>query len=450
MFERGIISGVIESICVVCIVSIAQPVLAEDLMEVYRKALLNDPQILGAQYAHTAAGEMVKETAGRMLPQLGFEYSRSKTAQDVKTSSNFLQPVGKKDYLTKDYSLTLTQPLFNWAIYTGYRQAKADVLRADAEFASKQQDLILRTAERYLETLAAADESGFTEAEKVAVQRQLDLVQGMMSGGMARKTELYDAQARYASVEASEISANSARDDKLQALREMVGELSGVLATLKDDLKLVYPEPRDPENWMQAAINQNPRVVSLSRTVDASRYDVSLQKAGHMPTLDLTARLNDRNADDSVGLGGPSETATKDIMLRLNIPIYQGGIVSSRTRRSEQLHQKALQDLIEMQRAVQRAARASYFGIISAISKVDALAKSVSSQELALQSKQQGYRSGLYTGLDVLDAQRDAYAAKRDYSRARYDYLLNSLRLKHAVGTLNEADIEGINLWLQL
>ena len=102
-----------------------------------------------------------------------------------------------------------------------------------------------------------------------------------------------------------------------------------------------------------------------------------------------------------------------------------------------------------MQRAVQRAARAGYYGIISAISKVEALAKSVKSQQLALQSKQQGYKSGLYTSLDVLDAERDAYEAKRDYSRARYDYLLNSLRLKHAVGTLNEADVEGINNWLQ-
>jgi outer membrane protein len=449
MFGRGKISGFKKVACAACIAMLSRPVLAEDLMDVYRKAMLSDPQLLSAQHAHSAAGESVKESVGRMLPQLGFEYSRSNTTQDVKASTNALQPVGKKAFITKDYSLTLTQPLFNWSIYATYEQSKADLQRADAEFASKQQDLILQSAERYLETLAAEDQLNLAEAEKLALKRHLDLVQGMMSSGMARKTELYDAQARYANAEATEISARSDQDDKLQALREMVGELSGSLAMLKDDLKLVEPEPHDPESWMKAATEQNPRVILQDRAVEVSRYDVSLQKAGHYPTLDLTARLNDHNSEDSVLLSGASDVETRDIMLRLNIPIFEGGIVNSRTRRSEQLHEKALQDLIETRRAVQRAARAAYFGIISSISKVEALAVSVKSQELALQAKEQGFRSGLYTSLDVLDAQREAYVAKRDYARARYDYLLNSLRLKHAAGTLNEADIEAINLWLK-
>lgn len=434
-----------------CLLVMAQSVLAEDIMEIYRKALLNDPQILSARYAHSAAGEVADESFGRMLPQLGFDYSYSDTNQEVLSTDNpFALPEGKTEFSTTEYSLTLSQPIFNWGLYTGYKQAKAGVLRADAELASKQQDLILRTAELYLEALAAADESGFAASEKAAVHKQLELVQTMMRSGMARKTELYDAQARYASVEADEISANSVHDDKLQALREMVGELSGTLAKLKDNLNLVYPEPRNPEEWMQAAIKQNPRIVSQLRAVDVSRYEVSLQKAGHLPTLNLTARLSNRDAEDAqLGALNASEVETGDIMLNLNVPIYQGGIVSSRARQSQQLHQKARQELTEMQRAVQRAARAAYYGIISAISKVGALEKSVKSQELALHSKQQGYRSGLYTSLDVLDAERDVYEAKRDYSRARYDYLLNGFRLKHAVGTLNKADVEGLNFWLQ-
>ena len=448
MYVGRIIS---KALCGTCLLAMVQPVLAEDMMGIYRKALQSDPQILGAKYAHSAAGELVEGTFGRMLPQLGFEYSYSDTEQDTLVSDNpLLQPVGKTEFTTTEYSLTLSQPIFNWGLYTGYEQAKAEVLRADAEFASKQQDLILRTAELYLEALAAADESGFAAAEKAAVYKQLELAQSMMKSGMARKTELYDAQARYASVEADEISANSTHDDKLQALREMAGELSGPLEILKDSLTLVYPEPRNPEKWMQAAMKQNPRIVSRLRAVEVSRYEVSLQKAGHMPTLDLIARFNNRDAENTqLGLLNATEIETLDVMLNLTIPIYQGGVVSSRARQSQQLHQKAWQELTEMQRAVQRAARAAYYGIISAISKVEALGKSVKSQKLALHSRQQGYRSGLYTSLEVLDAERDVYEAKRDYSRARYDYLLNGFRLKHAVGTLNEADVEDINFWLQ-
>ena len=431
----------------VCMLAMVQPVFAEDLMDVYHKAMQNDPQILGAGYVHSAASESVNEARGRLLPQLGFEFSRSSNDQEIKQSDNPLYQQGKSKYYTNDYSLTLTQPLFDWALYNSYEQAKADVQRADAEFASKKQDAILRIAERYLEALAAADEVGLAEAEKAAVQKLLQLVEARMNGGIARRTELYDAQARYANVETDEISALSNQDDKLQALVEMVGELSGDLARLKSDIELVQPEPHEPESWMQAALKQNPRVVLQRRALDVSRREISIQKSGHFPTLSLTARLNNRDTGGTV-FGGGNEVETGDVQLRVSVPIFQGGVVNSRTRRAQQLHQKARQDMTETQRAVQRAARAAYHGVIHSISKVHAAAKSVSSNELALQLKQRGYQSGIYPSLDVLDAERDTYGAKRDHARARYEFLLNSLRLKHAVGTLSETDIEGVNAWL--
>lgn len=422
--------------------------LAEDLLEVYRKALINDPEILGASYTRSAADESVKEAKGKMYPQVAFEYKRSSVEQEITDSDNPFQPEDDDTYPTEDYLITITQPLYNRALFKGYEQARIDVQRAEAEFASQQQDLILRSAQAYLEVLAASDEVSFTLAEKLAVEKQLELVQSMMASGMARRTELYDARARYASVEADEISAQSNLDDKLQALREMTGELSEELATLQSELLLVEPDPREPESWMQAAIKQNPRVLLQSKSVQVSRYEVLLQRAGHLPTIDLTARFNDTDSEGSL-FGGGNEVETNEILFRLNVPIYQGGIVSSRTRRSQQLHLKAQQDLTAIQRGVQRAARAAYFGIISAISKARALEQAVSAQELALQARQQGYRSGLYTSLDVLDAERDVFEARRDRARARYDYLLNTLRLKHAVGTLAEADLEVINRFLQ-
>jgi outer membrane protein len=294
------------------LLTMSMVVQAEDLMQIYRKALLNDPEILGAQYARAAANESAEEAVGKMYPQVAFEYSRASIEQEITDSDNPFQPEDEDDYPTEDYSLTLTQPLYNRALYTGYQQAKTDIQRADAEFASKQQDLILRAAQAYLEVLAASDEVGFTGAEKLAVGKQLELVQSMMISGMARKTELYDARARYASVEADEIGATSTLDDKLQALREMVGELEGDLLTLKTELDLVKPDPLDPESWMQAAVEQNPRVLLQLKTVQVSRYEVMLQKAGHMPTVDLTARYNESDSEGSLfGGGNEVETTTR-------------------------------------------------------------------------------------------------------------------------------------------
>ncbi len=447
MLTRFLSSEATKVILSVWILTMSAGAQAEDLMDVYHKARKNDPEILGAFYTRAAADESVEEAFGRLYPQIEFRYSRNRIDQEITRSDNPLQPEDEDIYTTEDYTLSLTQPVYNRALYKGYQQAKIEVELAEAELTSKQQDLVFRSAQTYVEVLAATDAVDFATAEKLAVEKQLELVQGMMVSGMARKTELYDARARYASVEAAEIGAQSVLDDKLQALREMVGDLSGDLARFSPELELIAPSPLEPESWMQAAIEQNLQVVLQFKNVQYRRYDMMLQQAGHMPTVDLTARLNDNRSEGSL-FGGGNDVESGEIGLVVNIPIYQGGIVSSRTRRSQQLYLKAQQDLTAVQRSVQRAARAAYYGIIGAISKVAALDKQVSSQELALKSRQHGFHSGLYTSLDVLDAESDVYEAKRDHASARYDYLLNTLRLKYAVGMLNKSDLERINVWL--
>ncbi|MDJ0834254.1 MAG: TolC family protein, partial [Gammaproteobacteria bacterium] len=292
------------------------------------------------------------------------------------------------------------------------------------------------------------DQLDLIQAEKLAVGKQLDRVQNMMTSGMARKTELYEARARFAKTQADAITALSDLDDKREALQEIVGPLTGALAVLNPDISLSIPDPETPQHWMELAVAQNPRVIMQQQQVEISRYEIRLNKAGHLPTVDFTARVNELDSGGSV-LGNDNELETTEFVLRLNLPIYQGGAVTSNTRRSSQLHQKALQDLTSIQRTVRRAAKSAYNGIVRAISLVDAQKETVSAQQLALLARQQGYRSGLYTNLDVLDAERDVFEAKRDLARARYDYLLNHLSLKHSIGSLNEQDIADINRMLQ-
>jgi len=52
-------------------------------------------------------------------------------------------------------------------------------------------------------------------------------------------------------------------------------------------------------------------------------------------------------------------------------------------------------------------------------------------------------------GLHAEDLTAVFNLAKRDLASARYDYLLNLLRLKQAAGTLSETDLAQINAWLQ-
>ncbi len=426
--------------------------IAEDLMEIYRKAVLHDPQILGAKNTNNAANESVTEAASQLLPQVNFQYSRGKVKERVRTRSQSLfstvidEEVNITRYDDVNRSLSLTMPLYNRAFSKNYQRAESELLQSDAEFLSIQQDLILRTAERYLEALSAKNEIGLVLSEKVALQRQLKLVQVMMRSGNAPKSELYDVQARYASVEADEINARNLHNNRLEALREIVGDISGELAVLKPDITLIAPNPQNSQAWIKIAVEKNPQIIVRSRAVDASRHQIAVDKSGHLPVVNLSANITERdNLESSRG----TDEETRGIFLTFDLPLYQGGSVSARTRRSYELYEKVSQDLREIKYSIQRSTLEAYNGIISAISRINALNKSVDAQSLALEQRKKGFRSGLYTTLDVLDAERDVYESKRDYANARYDYFLNWLRLKHSAGIMTEADVREVNQWLQ-
>ncbi len=426
----------------------AQTVQADDLMDLYRLALENDPQFLGSEYVHQASRETLKQAYSDLFPVLSVDADYTETVQDIRERDDPIFGIGKSRFDTKYYTLTLTQPVFVLPTFVRLRQAKAEIKRSDVEYENARQELILRVATVYLQALAAQDEVDFAETELTAVKRQFELANERLIMGLAPITDFHDAKARLASVEARKIEAKNTLDDTLQALKEVCGTVLEDLATLKEQLPLVSPDPHDVELWINAALKENLELKIREHTAEVARQEVKRQRSAHYPTLNLVGRANLEDTDGTV-FGGGREVETTDLLVRLTLPLYQGGSVSSRTREAVQLYQKSLQDLEQQKRAVIRQTRAAHSGIYGAISKVDALKQGVVSQRSALEAKQEGFKSGLFTALAVLDAERDLHLARRDYAKARYEYILNTLLLKQAVGTLAEADIRVVNDWFQ-
>lgn len=419
---------------------------AIDLLGVYRMALKNDPAYLAAIQEHKASGQVVKQARAGLLPTVTFEYEELDTTQDIVSSDNAVFAVGKTKFPTSTYTLTVTQPIFNYASLIRYRQSKSEAFQADAAFIGKKQDMMIRVSELYLNVLSAQDAVELTKRELDAVAQHLRLAKARLKGGVARVTDLHDARARHAKVVADLIEAKNKLDDARQALKEAVGKLMPNLSGVRPQIPLVSPNPNSVEQWIAAALKQNPALLAQQHAVEVARKETRRQRAGHLPTVDLSLRMNNRVTEGTL-FGGGSEVDTQDISVRISVPLYQGGIVSSRTKQAAHNYQKSLHELEQRKRAVIREARSAYYGVQSAISKVRALKQSVASQQLALKSKVLGYKSGLYTSLAVLDAQRDLYQAKRDFAKARYDYILNSLKLKRVAGTLKSEDIRAINAW---
>ena len=432
----------------VLLVSSTVQVQAEDLIEVYNLARQNDPTFRASGYSHLASQEAIEQAQAKYLPNVTLGAERTETNQDIVSSDNTVFASGSTDFPTTQYTLTINQPVFQWASIVGMRQSDEVVKQADAEYQTANQDLILRTLERYLDVLKANNEQQFNNAEKQAIKRQLELVTAKKIAGSANLTDLLDAKARFANAEAELVEADYKVKDTYEALQESTGKKINALSTLIKDIPMQSPETVSVEERVKDALTKNPGIIALQHKLEVSRQEFEKQKAGHYPTLDLVARANRRETGGTL-FGGGSDVETTDVLLRLNIPLYEGGLTSSRSREANQLFFKAKEDLEKFRRKISRDTRAAYFGVISARKRVTALKRSVKAQDETLKGKRIGYKHKKYTNLAVLDAERDLSMAKSDYAQAKHDYLLNSLRLEHAIGDLTIDDIKNLNNWFE-
>lgn len=421
---------------------------AADLAQVYELSRKSDPKYNAARYEFEAAAYAEPQALAALLPSASFEMTNQSTNQNILGSRNAVFATGRTQFPTYNETLTLTQPVFKLSAWRGYQQAKTKVKQAAATFSAAEQDLILRTAAAYINVLAARDALGFAEAEREAIKRQLDLVEQRFKSGVVAIASLHDAKARFEIKSADVVGARIERDDRLQALRELTGSLPGELKSLRDVIPLDPPTPDDIGHWVEAAEKQNLLLEARRLAVEVAQAEVGRLRAGHAPVLDVVVTHGRKDTGGSL-FGGGSDVQNTDVMLRLNVPLYSGGLVSAVTGEAAKRYQGALEDLERDLRQTERQARAAFQGVTGGAVRVRALAQGVTSSESARELKLAGFKSGIETLLQVLDAERDLYAAKRDSAKARYELLLNRLRLKQSIGTLSEADLAQINVLLQ-
>ena len=422
---------------------------ADDLIAVYKLAQENDPKFRAAQSVYLAEREKLPQARAGLMPILNARAARDRNKNETVTDSFIIgRPSAGFEYSSSEYLLSLSQPVYNAAVFSGLTQAKAQVRRAEAEYAVAAQDLILRVAQAYLDMLLAQDNLEFTHAEKTSIRRQWESAEARLKVGLATITDVHDARARYETATAQEIEAENSLQDKREALRELTGRLPESLTRVGVNMPLITPEPADINQWVEKSLAQNYSLLAKREAADSAREEIRRQRTGHYPTLDLVGTRTRNDADGSVT--GPGIRADNTVVgLQLNVPLFQGGLVGSRTEEAAHRYDATQKEFEATRRATERAARAAYLGVAGGTAKITALAQAVVASESALNAKTEGFAAGINTNIDVLDASRDLYRAKRDLSSARYDYLLNLLRLKQAAGTLGENDLEQINGWLQ-
>ncbi len=403
-----------------------------------------DTDIQIAESLYNAEAQARPIARANILPQANLTANTTDVSQET-DGATFGVTGREVDFNDHGYTLSITQALYHHDYYVQLRQAKNSVAKASIDLDASYQELITRTADAYFNVLAEQDNVNFRISEKEAIERQLEQAKKRFEVGLIAITDVKEAQASYDLAIASEIEAQNALEISKDSLEVIIAERAMALHPLSDRMQLITPDPNNVDEWINKALNENLSLLSNEYTTKIAQQEIQLQKSQHYPTLDIVASHSDT---DTGGLSGSRESEDTRIGLELSIPIFAGGRTYYRTKEARYRAELTTNEHEKIRRETIKNTRDAYLNVISGISRVNALARALESTEAAAQAAQAGFQVGTRTSVDVLLALQETFRAKRDYSRARYDYLLNTLNLKQAVGTLSVDDLVQIDGWL--
>lgn len=428
------------------------------LLDVYQQAATHNADLAAARALYQARREVVPQARAGLLPFLGASAELSDTRSEVDTSS------GERSLSRSGtaWQASLSQPLFRADRWFQFKAAQAISEQAALELSIAEQELILRSAQAYFAVLQAQDNLATLKAEEAAFARQLEQASERFEVGLSDRTDVLEAQAAFDTARANRSLAQRQVEDAFQALFTLTNREYRSLEGIEHSLPVLAPVPNDATAWVSTATRQNLNLLAVEQAVSAAEQTLRQRRAGHAPTLDAVAAYR-KGDNDALGFvngsvaGLPAglmprytgDAEQSSIGLQLNIPLYSGGLTTSLGREAYHRLEQSEQQRESLRRQVVEAARNLHRAVNTDIEQVQARRQTIASSQSALEATEIGYQVGTRNIVDVLDTQRRLYAAVRNYNSARYDYILDTLRLKQVAGTLNPDDLVDLSRYLK-
>jgi len=429
----------------------APPVAAEDLLQIYREAQQNDPALAAARATWVATQERMPQARAALLPNVSAAGAANVNNLNETLHTDPPVDINNRNFRFGSLGVSAAQPLYRPQNSVAYDQAKQQVAQADYTLSFAQQDLILRVAQAYFDVLLAEFTVDLAESQKAAVSEQLAQAKRNFEVGVATITDTNEAQAKYDSIVALEISARNDLDNRRTALRAIIGRFPASLKRVGPGFEPTLPSPDTLDYWVDRALAENLAVKIAAYNFDIATLEVDKQRAGHYPTLDLVGSysLQTGSGSSSVNLSSNFDLRQAQLGVQLTVPIYQGGFVDSKVREAIALQDNARQNLELARRTALFNAQTGFTGVNSAVASVQAFEQALKSAQVAYESNRLGQEVGVRTNLDVLNTQQNVFQTRRDLAQSYFNYLIGVLRLKAAVGTLSEQDLEEVNRQLR-
>jgi outer membrane protein len=409
---------------------------AEDLFAVYQHAKESDPQISAAEAGYLSTLEKLPQALAGLRTNVTLSGSST-----YKLSQNWTYggADGAGD-LSAAYQLSLTKPLYRRQINEQIAQTNVVIAQAEESLLAEQQNLILRVSEAYFTYLTARDSAEFSRSEASAIERQYKQVKAYFEAGRSAITDVKESQSRFDQAISSVVVADQNVDIALESIHALTGRYYRILRGAGTTTPLIVPTPNNIAAWSTAAIQNNKQVKISQYSVQIAQKSVDIARAGKKPTVDLFAKHNGAAARGETASNFESIDAS--IGVQFSMSLYDAGKADSAVREARFSFRQALQQLESTKRQASQQTRTYFLNIITGLTQVNALKRSLESSQVASKATQEGFRVGTRTAVDVLLALRDTYQAQQNYSSARYTFLLNTIRLKQAAGTLSERDLQ--------
>jgi outer membrane protein len=418
---------------------------AEDLLQIYDLAVQSDPGLREAEQTLFSTREVQPQARALLLPNVSVVGDVDYQSLDASGTSSLGTPFSRSDsYSTQGVQAVVTQSVYNRASWMTLKQTDNILAQAEAEYRDAQIGLMVDTTEAYFGVLRAADAVTVQASLVRANERQLEQSRQRFEVGLVAITDVNDSQAAFDRSRADLINAENALDNAWEALRRIVGPLKAPLARLGDKLPLAPPEPNDIDAWAESALRSNYGIIAASEAVGAAKKAIEIERSGFYPSVNLQAGYDVARSGAEID----NDTDLGFVGLTVNVPIYQGGAVASRTRQAG-FNFRATQDRLDAtRRQVDQQVKDAFRGVISSIADVKARQAAVVSARSSLESTEAGQEVGTRTQVDVLNAQRALFQAEFDYLSSRYDYIINGVRLHQATSTLSRDILARGNAWL--
>lgn len=433
----------LKALFVLTMVAASSTAHATDLLDVFHAAQASDPVIAAAKSQRQVGEEKLTQGRALMLPSVNLSANTTYNDNTTQYTGATLFKSGNYRYNTHGYNLNLVQPLFreqNWAVYS---QSQLQDAIAAAQLQSAQQDLVLRSAQAYFDVLAADDGVQLAEAQQAAITVQLAQAKRNFEVGSATITDSHEAQARFDITHAQLIAAQSNLEIKRRVLQQITNVAPTDLKRLAEPFK-ADASGVDLNKAIEAAQANNPQLSIAKANAELADKEVDRNRGGNYPTLDLVANYGKAIASGGT-FGVGSDTRNANIGVQLNVPLFQGGATNSKWREAEANRERAKQELESAHRNVTLQTSQAYFGVVNGAAQVQALQQALVSSQSVLDATKTGQSVGVRTNLDVLNAQQQLFATRRDLYQAEYNYLVSQLRLKAATGDLTEDGVSAIN-----